>query len=97
MGLPRGTLQAQLELGTGEEARGIQHYRDQPADEPVRVGAEAPEEGNPVAEADTACAVAAAARRRGHGSQRRGELRGGKTGGTLAQARDLPPARAAPA
>src|SRR6185503_450974 len=41
MGLSRIALQAQLELGPGEEARGVEHHRDQPPDEPVRVGAEA--------------------------------------------------------
>ena len=79
MGLPRGALQAQLELGAGEAARRIQHGRDQPPDEAVRDGAEAAEESHPVAEADAAGAAGAAVRRRRHGPQRRDDLRRRKT------------------
>ncbi len=84
VGLPRVALQAQLELGAGEEARRVEHHRDQPPDEPVRDGAEAAEEGDPVAEADAARAAAAAARRRRHGYQRRGELHRREAGRPLA-------------
>ena len=70
-----GALQAQLELGAGEAARGIEHGGDQPPHEPVFERAEASEESDPVAEAHAARAAAAAARRRRHGSERGGELR----------------------
>ncbi len=63
----------------------------------VLVRAEAPEEGNPGAKADPACAAGAAARRRGHRPQRHGELRRGEAGGAFAQAGDLSEARDAPA
>ncbi len=63
MGLPRGALQAQLELGAGEEARRIQHGGNQPPDEAIRRCAEAAEKSHPVAEADAACAAVAAVRR----------------------------------
>ena len=51
----------------------------QPAHEPVFERAEAPEESDPVAEADAHGAEAAAARRRRHGSERGGELRRGES------------------